>query len=261
MDPSVFIGTSGWSYPAFKTSLYQDVPRSRWLETYAQHFRAVEINATYYRLQSRETFWAWHRQTPETFRFAIKANRYVTQRRLVEPLDSIAIERDAASALGNKLSAVLWQLPPTFRLDLTRLERFCRALDSWPAVAHVIEFRDRSWFTGNVAACLNQHRIANCISDAASWPCWDAVTSNVAYVRLHGHTRTYRSRYTTRSLQSWANRVGQWRDKGHTVHVYFDNTDDGAAVVNAEQLQTLLEPRQSGRVSMPASRGTPRQKL
>ncbi len=67
---------------------------------------------------------------------------------------------------------------------------------------------------------------------------WTAVTKDLAYVRLHGHSRTYRSRYAGRTLDSWARRILSWRDKGVTVHVYFDNDGEGAAPRDAQRLMT-----------------------
>lgn len=238
----VHIGTSGWSYDAWRDDFYRGVPRRAWLAHYAANFGAVEINASYYRLQQVSTYRKWHDATPAGFRFAIKANRYLTAyRRLRQPARSIALERSRAQALGDKLAAVLWQCPANLQKDLQRLTRFAAALDKWPGVRHVLEFRHPSWFDESVRHCLHEHRIAICQSDAADWPLWDAVSTDLAYVRLHGHTRTYVSAYRADSLQRWARRVRGWVDDGRTVHVYFDNTDAGAAVRDALRLDTMLK--------------------
>jgi uncharacterized protein YecE (DUF72 family) len=198
-----FIGTSGWNYPAWREVFYRDCPRRQWLPFCAEHFTALEVNATFYRLQHRQTFARWREQTPPQFRFAIKANRYLTHnRRLVDPLPSIRLERDSAAGLGGKLAVVLWQLPRTLHRDIVRLERFARALRNWRTVRHAIEFRHESWFDDEVARCLREHCVAACQSDAADWPLWDAVTADLVYVRLHGHTVTYASGYSGRALQT-----------------------------------------------------------
>jgi uncharacterized protein YecE (DUF72 family) len=134
-DSRAFIGTSGWNYPAWREAFYRGVPQRLWLPFCAGHFTAVEVNATFYRLQRRETFARWRAGTPREFRFAIKANRYLTHnRRLAEPMPSIRLERDRATGLGGKLAAVLWQLPQNFHRDVGRLERFARALRCWRRV-------------------------------------------------------------------------------------------------------------------------------
>jgi len=236
-----FIGTSGWNYPAWRTAFYGDCPARLWLQFCAGRFSAIEVNGTFYRLQRRETFERWRRATPPQFRFAIKANRYLTHnRRLDDPLPSIRLERDRAAGLGDKLAAVLWQLPQTMHRDIGRLERFARALRHWRATRHAIEFRHQTWFDEQVAACLREHGIAVCQSDAADWPLWDAVTAGTVYVRLHGHTMTYASGYSAARLQRWATRVRRWLGEGRDVHVYFDNDALGRAPVDALRLIALL---------------------
>jgi uncharacterized protein YecE (DUF72 family) len=150
-----FIGTSGWNYRTWRDAFYGDCPARRWLSFCAERFSAIEVNATFYRLQSRETFARWRDATPPGFRFAIKANRYLTHnRKLIDPLPSIRLERDHARGLGGKLAAVLWQLPASLHRDLGRLECFAHALRHWRTVRHAIEFRHESWFDEEVADCL-----------------------------------------------------------------------------------------------------------
>lgn len=91
-----------------------------------------------------------------------------------------------------------------------------------------------------VAALLQEGRVANCISDAPDWPMWDAITTDLVYVRLHGHTRTYASSYRRSSLARWAARVRAWLAEGRDVHLYFDNDAEGAAPNNARALLALL---------------------
>ena len=239
-----FIGTSGWNYPAWRGAFYGDCPASRWLSFCAERFSAIEVNATFYRLQSRETFVRWRSATPPEFRFAIKANRFLTHnRKLAEPLPSIRLERDRACGLGEKLAAVLWQLPRTLQRDLGRLERFARALRNWRTVRHAIEFRHASWFDGEVAGCLREYGIAVCQSDAGDWPLWDALTADLVYVRLHGRPLTYASGYPAAELRRWAARVTGWLGEGRDVHVYFDNDALGCAPRDALRLAALLRRR------------------
>ncbi len=237
----ISIGTSGWSYPDWQQHFYAGVARKDWLRFYAEHFSAVEINGTFYRLQSPATFKKWFDETPATFRFALKANRYLTHnKKLLDPKSSVLIEKDHAEALGNKLAVVLWQLPGSFKKDLERLKYFIDALQQWPQVRHSIEFRHTSWFDDETAACLAQAQIAACLSDAEAWPMWDRVTSDLVYIRLHGHLKTYVSSYSDPELAYWTERISRWINENKEVHVYFDNTAECAAPVNALALQTML---------------------
>ena len=126
MAGRAYIGTSGWGYDGWAEAFYGGLPKQDWLRFCAEKFSAIEVNATFYRLQSRETFRRWGHETPREFRFAIKANRYLTHnKKLNDPLPTIRIER--ASALGAKLAAVVWQLPHNLHRNLERLTGFAQA--------------------------------------------------------------------------------------------------------------------------------------
>ncbi len=236
-----FIGTSGWIYDAWRDDFYAGCRAKDWLAFCAARFTAIEINATHYRLQSVDTFRRWRDETPPQFRFAVKAHRYLTHnKKLKDPLGPIRLERDRAAGLGDKLAVVLWQLPRNFHRNLERLEGFARALGAWRRARHAIEFRHPSWFDGEVAACLGAHRIAVCQSDAADWPLWDAVSTDLVYVRLHGHELTYATNYSEPELRAWARKVRRWTREGRDVHVYFDNDAYGDAPRNAARLIALV---------------------
>ena len=95
--------------------------------------------------------------TPEAFRFAIKATRRITHdARLkvegaAEPLRYLYGSLDA---LGGKLGAVLFQLPPNLKKDVPRLADFLALLP--PNHRAAFEFRNQSWFTDDVFECLRR---------------------------------------------------------------------------------------------------------
>ncbi|MFP4284788.1 MAG: DUF72 domain-containing protein [Desulfovermiculus sp.] len=239
---ALYIGTSGWNYKEWKGSLYEGVPQKRWLEHYASQFQSVEINATFYRLLKEDTVRSWTERTPEGFAFAAKGSRYTTHtKRLKEPEQSVARQKQNLKPLQGKLLAICWQLPASLSKDIPRLQAFAQAIRTWPEAGHALEFRDTSWFDAETAECLARHNLAACISDAADWPRWDRVTADLVYIRLHGNRATYQSAYTHDELKSWAESIQAWLTEGREVHVYFDNTDSGAAVENAFELRSLLQ--------------------
>ena len=131
MQGQAYVGTSGWTYDAWRADFYADVPRRAWLAHYARHFRAVEVNATFYHQLKPSTFAGWLEQTPPDFRFAIKGHRYLTHvMKLEVPLETFVRQQQAGAALGGRLAAILWQLPAGLKRDLPRLERFARLLDT-----------------------------------------------------------------------------------------------------------------------------------
>jgi uncharacterized protein YecE (DUF72 family) len=83
------------------------------------------------------------------------------------------------------------------------------------------------------------------MSDAPDWPMWDRVTTDLVYIRLHGHTRKYASNYSKQSLERWAIRAEAWLNENRDVHVYFDNDAEGAAPKNALTLLDILRSQSS----------------
>ncbi len=241
MREGLYIGTSGWSYDCWRGNFFAGVRRKDWLRHYARQFNAVEVNASFYGRLLPGTCERWRLETPDGFRFAIKANRFLTHiRRLNFPPEALARQKEAAMALGEKLAAVVWQLPKGFHYDLPRLEGFAEALAVWRETPHALEFRDASWFCPEAADCLRRHGLAVCRSDAPDWPSWDEVTADLVYIRLHGHELTYVSAYSQAQLEELAARIEAWLAEKRQVHVYFDNTDGGHAPNDARRLLALL---------------------
>lgn len=241
MPGKAYIGTSGWNYKSWREGFYGDAPQKQWLAFCADRFTAIEVNGTFYRLQPKSTYKKWHDETPEEFLFAIKGHRYVTHnKKLLDSEEPVIRCRDCASPLGNRLAAVVWQLPAFLKKDIVRLEEFVKNLGHWRTTRHAIEFRHKSWFDDEVAECLGNHAVAVCMSDAPDWPMWDAVTTDVVYIRLHGHTRKYASSYNKPALEKWSTRIQGWLNENRDVHVYFDNDAEGAAPQNALTLLEML---------------------
>lgn len=238
----LFLGLSGWNYADWKDGFYAGVPRRLWLEHYAEHFAAVEVNATFYRRQKPTTFEAWAARTPPGFTFTLKGHKWATHyKRLLEPEQTVPHLGEAAEILGPRLGALLWQLPGNFKADLPRLDRFCAVLRAeYPRIPQIMELRHETWFTDETAALLAAHGVSHCMSDAADWPLWHAVTASPVYIRLHGHDETYVSSYAGAYLADLAERIRAWLANGQDVHVYFDNTAAGAAPRDAARLAGLL---------------------
>ena len=241
MAGTAYIGTSGWNYKNWRNGFYGDTPQKRWLRFCAERFSAIEVNGTFYRLQEKSTFKKWRDETPKDFVFAIKGHRYVTHnKKLLDVEDAVIRCRESASPLGKRLAAMVWQLPAFLKKDIRRLEKFVETLRHWETTRHAIEFRHRSWFDDEVAECLRKHAVAVCMSDAPDWPMWKEVTTDLVYIRLHGHTRKYASSYSKPALRKWATRIRTWLEEDRDVHIYFDNDAEGAAPRNALTLLQML---------------------
>lgn len=240
----IYLGTSGWNYKAWKNDFYAGVKQKEWLQHYASRFSALEVNATFYRLQKETTLQGWLEKTPENFVFAAKGSRYVTHmRKLKNAQDSIQLQKENLAALDKRLRVVLWQMPASLSRNMDLLQGFARDLQIWPGLAHVLEFRHSSWFEPQVQEVLDEYGLTPCVSDAADWPRWDAAGRDLVYIRLHGGQETYRSWYSEQELKDWAEWIQGHLEQGREAHIYFDNTDGLAAPKNAERLQELLGVR------------------
>jgi uncharacterized protein YecE (DUF72 family) len=214
----VLIGTSGFSYPAWRGSFYPEkLPEAKMLAHYATRMAAVEINNTFYRMPTPETLARWAAETPDTFRFALKSPRRITHDRRLNDVTS-AVERldQAARALGDKLGPILFQLPPNMKKDVVRLDDFLTALP--PGLRAAMEFRHTSWFEDDVYACLRARGAALCIAESEELATPPVATAAWGYLRLR------RQDYDRATLDAWGERIrGQsWE----TAYVFFKHEDE-----------------------------------
>ena len=234
------IGCSGWLYRDWRGAFYpQDLPVKRWFAHYVQGFATVEINASFYHLPLAETFAGWSRQAPAGFRYAVKANRFITQaRKLKDCEEPVAEMLSRIRRLGSAAGPVLYQLPPRFRLNLERLESFLRLL---PAdLAHVFEFRDPTWYDPAVPALLDRYGAGFVVHDLPGLASPRLATGKVAYVRFHGGQGKYWGRYDAATLAGWSEWIAAQAQGGREVWAYFNNDIDGAAIEDARALRNLI---------------------
>lgn len=242
----VCIGTSGWTYDGWRGPFYpKDVPKKNWLAWYSTQFSSTEINGSFYRTPSLEAVRTWRDQTPDHFRFAWKASKFITHwKRLSAKSDnSIALMVTRLRVLGPKAGPVLFQLPPQFKANRERLASFLEMLPK--RYAYVFEFRDRSWYEQPILDLLRDHDIALCLSDHHDAPSPWVVTASHVYVRGHGPGGRYKGHYSDQTLKAWAADIRKWKRQRRDVYCYFDNDQKSAAPKDAARLIELLRLRPS----------------
>jgi uncharacterized protein YecE (DUF72 family) len=163
--PHARVGCSGWQYKHWRGDFYpSELPMRRWLEHYASQFDTVEINNSFYRLPEAATFASWRDGVPAGFLYSVKASRFLTHmKKLKDPEAPLQRLFDRAAELGDALGPVLYQLPPRWPVDLDRFRTFLAALPT--GRAHVVEFRDPSWYAAPVYDALAHHGVAMCLHD------------------------------------------------------------------------------------------------
>lgn len=226
------IGTSGYSYPAWKGSFYPEkLPAKQFLNYYATQFNSVEYNGSFRKLPTDSAIDGWISQTPSTFRFVLKAPQKVTHlRRLRNVGDDLVQLAHCVSRLKKRGAPVLFQLPPNFKQDLSRLEEFLKQVPK--PVQAAMEFRHESWLTEGTYGLLKKHKTALVVADAEDLPATELIaTTNWGYLRLR------RENYTTAALKKWVERIKtmKWKD----VYVFFKHEDTGTGPKLARRLMGL----------------------
>lgn len=210
------------------------------LRWYAERFDTVEINNSFYRLPAVTAFETWCRETAPDFCFAVKASRYITHnRKLTDPESAIEKFISLVERLGNRLGPILFQLPPSWKVNAERLDQFLAALPR--THRYVFEFRNPTWNVDTVYGVLRRHNVAFCIYELAGFQSPIEITADFTYVRLHGPGNKYQGDYSSEALRRWAKRIEAWRRKLQHVFVYFDNDQAGFAAKNASELKHLVK--------------------
>lgn len=237
---TVRIGTSGWHYAHWRQVFYPGtLPPRHWLAYYAAQFPCVEINNTFYRRPSPTAVREWHEQSPDGFRFAVKAWRVITHRRkLLDCEPALASFFTCIEELREKAGPILFQLPPRWRRNPKRLDAFLHLLP--PGRRYAFEFRDPDWHHPEVYAVLSRHNAAFCVYDLAGWHTPLASTADFVYLRLHAPEPHHHGDYPAHELRAWAERVQTWAQAGKDVYAFFNNDQGGYAVANAAALQRCL---------------------
>ncbi len=228
-----WVGTSGFSYPAWRGSFYPEkLPTAKMLPYYAERMSAVEINNTFYRMPKADVLAGWAASTPAAFRFTPKAPQLITHRqKLLGCAESVGYFLRTLGTFGDKLGAILFQLPPFLRKDVPRLRDFLALLpDGTPAA---FEFRHASWFDDEVFEALRSKNAALCIADAEELSTPFVATAAWGYLRLR------RQDYDEAALTAWAARVAT--SPWSSAFVFFKHEDAGLGPRLAEAFRRRLD--------------------
>ncbi len=248
-DCAINIGTSGWHYPHWKDRYYpRGLSTDQWLSYYAKEFPCVEVNTSFYRLLREETVRSWVEQTPENFRFAVKASRLITHmKKLRNCAQALENFLQVVANFGHKLGPILFQLPPHWHVNARRLQQFLTLLPRHHRYG--FEFRDPSWHTEEIYSLLKEHNAAFCQFDLAGFQSPDPLTADFVYIRLHGPEAAYGGSYTVRALSNWARRLNSCRSRVQAIYLFFDNDDLGYAIHNARLITDLCNEQLTQQVS------------
>lgn len=197
------IGCSSYATPSWQPLFYPEgLPRKQWFEYYCQHFNTYELNATFYRFPTVKSLLAWYDKTPIGFKFSIKAPKTITH---IKRLENCKEEIDkfysvSREGLKDKLSCVLFQLPPSFSYTPERLKLVTDAVD--PEFKNVVEFRHESWWRDDVLKELEENNIIFCSVNYPKLPTAVQKTAEIGYVRMHGNPKLFYSEYSIVEIEA-----------------------------------------------------------
>ena len=230
----IWIGTSGYNYPEWKGSFYpSDLPAAKMLPYYAARFPTVEINYTFYRMPNEKLLSGWAAQTPSPYKLTLKAPRRITHDgRLKNCGALVSAFCGVAASLGDKLGALLFQLPPNAKKDLAVFDAFLEDLP--PKVCAAFEFRHASWLDDEVFERLRRRNLALCIADSEKMSTPVRVTADYAYFRLRDEG------YTADDIRRWADTIARDTASSRDVFVYFKHEESGKGPELAKLLMDML---------------------
>jgi len=261
-------GMGGWNYEPWRTTFYpKHVSKNQQLHYASRQVTAIEINGTFYRLQSPAVFAKWRDETPDDFVFSVKAPRFLVNRRdLRTAAESLPrFINSGLSQLQAKLGPLLWQLAPTKLFDAAEVDGFLGMLPGEVAgipLRHAFEVRHESFMTPEYLQIARKHRVATVFADTDEHPSFADATTDFIYARLMRTVSSEPTGYARTALATWATRAGQWasgedasglprveqvgRKEGvRDVFVFFISGAKEHAPAAAQHLLTLLDPKRS----------------
>ena len=232
------VGTSGFAYPGWSPRFYPaGLKADGFLSHYSARLDAVELNNTYYQSPKADKIDLWLAATPDTFRFAVKAQRGGSFRAMSgDPGESVAWLTDPYRRFGARLGTVLLYVPGK-RIDHGRL---VAALQAWPRdIPLTMEFPDPSWHVDETFEALTEAGAALCATEQPD----DATPPDIRRTGPHLYLRLRRHDYTTPELDAWADRIEPFLAAGDDAYVFFRHDEVGRGPELATGLMAAIERR------------------
>lgn len=225
----LFVGTSGWAYPSWKPGFYPEkLAQTKFLPYYASQLNTVEVNLTFRQLLKDTTAQKWISQTPENFRFSIKAHQVLTHIKRLKNTEEFLrrfLSTIEPLAAAGKIGPVLFQLPPNMKADVEVLKAFLAVVPR--GVRAVFEFRNQSWFVDEVFSLLKDHNRALCVAETEERVTPDVVTADFCYYRYR------KPEYTAEERRAMVDRMREHLSAGRDTYAYFKHEETPQGVIYA----------------------------
>jgi uncharacterized protein YecE (DUF72 family) len=210
------------------------------LAYYATKLSTVEINYTFRRMPTPSLLAKWAGDVPDGFTFVLKAPERITHRaKLKDAREPTQLFVSTARTMGDKLGALLFQLPPYFKKDTGTLRAFLGDLRELGSPRAAFEFRHPSWLEDDVLATLKEHGAALCMAETDETQAGvDDLEAPLVTTATWSYLRLRRTDYSDAELEAWAKRVKAqpWEQ----AFVFMKHEDEGKAGAFALKLRAIL---------------------
>jgi uncharacterized protein YecE (DUF72 family) len=218
-DRSTSASAAGPTSRGGASSIPKGLSPKKELEFSSRQLTAIEINGTFYRTQSPDSFRKWRDETPDGFMFTVKAHRFSTTRKTPDEMrDSISwFLNSGVLELGDKLGPVNWQFAPTRAFDPAYFDAFMGLLPhelGGRRLRHALEVRHPSFASPEFVDLLRRHDVAPVFTDAEDWPTIPDPTSDFIYARLQRTREEVETGYTAEELDFGASAMRAWAAAG-----------------------------------------------
>jgi len=242
---TIRVGIGGWDFDPWRGNFYPEgLAKTKQLHFASRQLSAIEINATFYKLQRPDLFARWRDETPDGFVFALKGSRFCTNRKvLADGTDAVTrFCGQGFTELGDKLGPLLWQFADTKRFDPNDIAAFLALLPrekDGVKLRHAIEARHESFRDPRFAELARAAGVAICYAEGEGKPTFPDQTADFAYARLMSASEEEPLGYPAAELDRIADLARNWVDGGkRDVFIFFIS---GAKVRNPAAAQALIE--------------------
>jgi uncharacterized protein YecE (DUF72 family) len=212
----IHVGIGGWDYDPWRQTFYPPgLPKAKQLEHAASKLTAIEINATYYKLQKPELFAKWAKAVPDGFKFAVKASRFCTTKKVLGE-GGEGVQRfcgQGITELGDRLGPLLWQFMATKKFDPDDMAAFLKLLPASQdgvKLQHAVEARHESFRDPAFVAMAREANVAIVYGDSDDYPCVADISGDIVYARLMKAREAIDTGYEAGELDRWASVARSW---------------------------------------------------
>jgi uncharacterized protein YecE (DUF72 family) len=209
-------GIGGWNFEPWRGVFFpKGTAKAKELSYASRQVTTIEVNGTYYSTFKPNSFRKWHGETPDDFVFALKANRFATNRRvLAEAQPSITrFLESGVSELKTKLGPILWQFMATKKFDAGDFEAFLALLPKTIdglALRHAVEPRHASFCVPAFVDLARKYGVAIVYADSPKYPAIADATADFVYCRLQDAQENVPTGYKPAALKKWAAAAKAW---------------------------------------------------